>query len=60
MDIAWIALAYVGPETVLPVGSALAAAGGLLLVFGQRIKRFLVRLACLMRRRDDGRPTDPA
>lgn len=31
-------LAYIGPETVLPLTSALAAAGGVLLMFGRRIR----------------------
>jgi hypothetical protein len=33
-------LAYVGPETILPVTSALAAAGGVLMLFGRYVRRF--------------------
>jgi hypothetical protein len=33
-------LAYVGPETILPVTSALAAAGGVLALFWGQIRRF--------------------
>jgi hypothetical protein len=35
-----MALAYIGPETILPATSALAAAGGALLLFGRRILGF--------------------
>jgi hypothetical protein len=38
-------LAYFGPETTLPVASALATVMGFLLVFGQRIGRWLKALA---------------
>jgi hypothetical protein len=31
--------AYVGPDTILPVTSALAAAGGVFLMFGRQIRR---------------------
>jgi len=31
--------AYIGPETILPATSALAAVGGLLLAFGRTITR---------------------
>lgn len=34
---------YVGPETVLPVTSVLAAIGGTALIFGQSILRFAQR-----------------
>lgn len=33
-------LAYVGPETILPVTSALAAVGGVLMLFGGKIRQF--------------------
>lgn len=36
----FLILAYVGPETILPVTSALAAAGGVLMLFGGYFRRF--------------------
>jgi hypothetical protein len=36
----FLILAYVGPETILPVTSALAAAGGVLMLFWGQIRRF--------------------
>jgi hypothetical protein len=40
MRVEFIILAYVGPETILPVTSALAAAGGVLMLFGGYFRRF--------------------
>jgi hypothetical protein len=43
-------LAYIGPETILPATSALAAAGGVLMLFGHRIaKMFRWCLRCVTR-----------
>jgi hypothetical protein len=42
MDNMWNNLptfAYIGPETILPATSALAAAGGVLMIFGRHIVR---------------------
>ena len=44
-------LAYIGPETILPATSALAAAGGVLLLFGRRIGRFFVWIVRKVARR---------
>ena len=33
-------LSYIGPETILPAASALAAAGGIILMFGRSVRRF--------------------
>jgi hypothetical protein len=45
-----VPLAYIGPETILPATSALAAAGGVLLLAGRHIKRFFGRIAGCLRR----------
>jgi hypothetical protein len=44
-------LAYVGPETVLPVASVFAAITGALLMFGKGVWRFLVDLFTNIRKR---------
>ncbi|MGH7449060.1 MAG: hypothetical protein ACRELT_15920 [Longimicrobiales bacterium] len=31
---------YIGPETIMPLASLLAAAGGVLLMFGRRVVEF--------------------
>ena len=36
-------LAYIGPETIVPATSALAAIGGALLLFGRQIVHFFRR-----------------
>ena len=47
-------LGYIGPETVLPVTSALAAIGGAFLVFGGYLRRkFVGALNVCLRRTDD-------
>jgi hypothetical protein len=37
--------AYIGPETILPIASFIAGAVGVILMAGQRIRRWIVR-AC--------------
>jgi hypothetical protein len=37
-----LVFAYVGPETVLPVASALAAIGGALMMCGRSVRSFLI------------------
>ncbi len=44
-----IALAYIGPDTLLPLGSFLAGLMGILLVFSRSILRFFRRLLRLDR-----------
>jgi hypothetical protein len=46
-----IVLAYVGPETVLPVASALAAVAGAFLVCGRFLKRGVQRCFRFIARR---------
>jgi len=41
-------LAYIGPETVLPIGSALAAIGGVAMIFWNSLRRAAAR--CFRRR----------
>jgi hypothetical protein len=36
-------LAYVGPETILPIGSALAAIAGVVMMFWNSLRRAAVR-----------------
>jgi len=38
-------LAYVGPETTVPLLSLLAVAGGVLMLIGSRIKHFCITVA---------------
>jgi hypothetical protein len=40
----WLILAYIGPETILPIASALASVVGAVLMFGRRLWRFLGRM----------------
>jgi hypothetical protein len=47
-------LAYVGPETVLPLTSVLAAVGGVVLLMWGRLKRACSRLRCGWNRCGDG------
>lgn len=44
-------LTYIGPETVVPVTSALAALGGLLLMFGGYVRRAAGKCVRLIVRR---------
>ena len=44
-------LAYLGPETVLPISSAVAAIGGTLLLFGKTALRALAVTAATVFRR---------
>lgn len=46
-------LAYVGPETVIPLTSALAAVFGVLLICWNYVKAFLGRAARLLLRRQE-------
>jgi hypothetical protein len=46
----WL-LAYIGPETILPVTSALAAIGGAFLMFGGYLRRKLARVLNVRSRR---------
>lgn len=39
-------IAYVGPETAMPLLSAIAAVGGALLMFGKTTMRYLFRKSC--------------
>ena len=48
--IPWVAL-YIGPDVFLPIASALAAIGGVLLMFWQKVVLFVGRLF--------GRPPKP-
>jgi hypothetical protein len=45
-----ILMAYIGPETILPATSALAAVGGALLIAGRHIKRFFLWIVGCFRR----------
>ena len=45
--------AYVGPETVVPVASALAAIGGTFLIFGRRLKIWSLKCCRIVLRRKD-------
>ena len=49
-------LGYVGPETMLPIASLLAAAAGAIMMVGRRVRLALVAAACrcfgITRRRD--------
>jgi hypothetical protein len=45
-------LLYIGPETMLPLASALAAIGGVLLMFWHRFVGILRRLWRLIARKD--------
>jgi hypothetical protein len=45
-------LLYIGPETMLPLASALAAIGGVLLLFWHRFVGMLRRLWRLIARKD--------
>jgi hypothetical protein len=50
-------LAYIGPETIVPATSVLAAVGGLVLTFGSRLTRPLVSCArALIVKRDRPNP----
>ena len=40
----WLILAYIGPETILPIASALASIVGAVLMFGRRLWGLLTRL----------------
>ena len=44
-------LAYLGPETVLPVSSAIAAIGGVLLMFGKVTFRIITAAVAAVFRR---------
>ena len=48
-----IILLYIGPETMLPLASALAAIGGILLMFWQRIVGLIRKFWRLMIRKRD-------
>jgi len=45
--------AYIGPDTMVPVASALAAAGGVLLIFWRWIRLGAMRLFRMVVRRSD-------
>jgi hypothetical protein len=47
-----IILLYIGPETMLPLASALAAIGGLLLMFWHRLIGLLRKLWRLIAKKD--------
>ncbi len=49
----WLVLAYIGPETILPIASALASIVGAVLMFGRRLWSLLTRLIRLPFRRKD-------
>ena len=42
-------LAYLGPDTMLPMTSALATMGGFLLMFGKQLLLFVWKLVALLR-----------
>ena len=44
-------LAYIGPDQILPLSSALAAITGVLLLFWQRVKLFFQKLVGLLSRK---------
>jgi hypothetical protein len=49
-----LVLLYIGPETMLPLVSALAAIGGVLLMFWQRFMGIVRRLWRVVLRREKG------
>ncbi len=49
---------YGGPDTVLPMASALAAIGGLLLMLWKQVTMFLTRFFRLFRKRSSNSASD--
>lgn len=41
---------YVGPDQAVPVASAIATVGGLVLLFGHKVRRLLAAMGNLLRR----------
>ncbi len=54
-----VVFAYIGPETVIPVTSALAAIGGALLMFGGMIRRLVLRPFRRLRPQEDAPASPP-
>ena len=48
-----IVLLYIGPETFMPILSALAALGGVLLMFWRNVMAFIRKAFSFFRRKDE-------
>ncbi len=53
-----IVLLYIGPETFMPILSALAAVGGVLLMFWRHVMAFFRKAINFFRNKDEAEPAE--